>query len=69
MGMMPLSISRETRLTRSTRVCMILNLGMTMAPRMPTQVRSSATARMMIQPIPVAVWSTMTMPPKARMGE
>ena len=65
---MPVRISLDTRLSLSTRVCMILNLGMVSASRARTTVKTATTARAMTQPMEALVCTTMKMPPRARMG-
>ena len=65
---MPLSISRDTRFTRSMSFCMILNFGMATAMRMNMTTKMAATAKAMIQLMEKFVLDTMNMPPTARMG-
>ena len=64
----PVRISLITRLTLSTRLCMILNFGI--ATRNSTRMTRpiSTTARPMIQDIDTLVWNTWMMPPMARIG-
>ena len=64
----PVRISRETRFTRSIRVCIFLNLGMATAISTTISASSTPTATAMIQPMPVRVVATRTMPPMPIIG-
>ena len=64
----PVSTSRLTRLTSSTRCCMVRNCGMATFISTPTSSSIAATASAMIQPRPVFVRATMTMPPRPMIG-
>lgn len=64
----PVSTSRLTRLTLSTRCCMVRNCGMATFISTPTSSSIAATASAMIQPRPVFVRATMTMPPRPMIG-
>ena len=64
----PVSTSRLTRLTSSTRCCMARNCGMAIFMSTPTSSSIAATASAMIQPRPVFVRATMTMPPRPMIG-
>ena len=57
-GMTPSSISRATRLTRSTKRCMLLNLGMVSPMRTPTTADTAITATPMVHSRPVWLAST-----------
>ena len=65
----PVSISRDTKFTRSISFCIILNFGMATAMSMPIMMAITTTASTMIQLIETFVCETMTIPPMARIGE
>ena len=67
-GMMPVRISRLTRFSRSTSVCMILNLGMAMFIRKRMSSSRMATSSTMIQERPLELPMTCSTPPMPRMG-
>ena len=67
-GMMPVRISRLTRFSRSTSVCMILNLGMAMFIRKRMSSSSKATSSTTIQERPEELPMTCSTPPMPRMG-
>ena len=54
-GMMPSSISRATRFTRSTYCCIFLNLGMVRPMRTPTTADTATTATPIVHSRPVRV--------------
>ena len=54
--------------TSSTRCCMVRNCGMATFISTPTSSSIAATASAMIQPRPVFVRATMTMPPRPMIG-
>ena len=58
MGMMPSSISRATRFTRSTYFCIFLNLGMVRPMSTPTTAETAMTATPMVHSRPVWVANT-----------
>ena len=64
----PVSISLDTRFSRSTRDCIFLNFGMAICIRIKTTTEIAATATPMIQPSPVLVLATLTMPPIPMIG-
>ena len=64
----PVSISRDTRFTRSMSFCMILNLGMATFMSTTMSTPMTTTASTMIQLMARFVRDTMMMPPMARMG-
>ena len=64
----PVRISRETRFTRSTSVCIFLNFGMAMDIRTPTMPRMTSTAKAMTQPMPAPVLTTFRIPPIPKIG-
>ena len=67
-GMMPVRISRLTRFSRSTSVCMILNLGMAMFIRKKDEQQQKATSSTTIQERPERLPTTWSTPPMPRMG-
>ena len=67
-GMMPVRISRLTRFSRSTSVCMILNLGMATLIRKRMSSSSKATSSTTIQERPERLPTTWSTPPMPRMG-
>ena len=67
-GMMPVRISRLTRFSRSTSVCMILNLGMATFIRTRMSSSSKATSSTTIQERPEELPMTCSTPPMPRMG-
>ena len=68
MGMMPVRISRLTRFSRSTSVCICLNFGIATFIRMVISTSSAATATKMIQERPVLPAATCKMPPTPKIG-
>ncbi len=54
----PVMISRETKLTRSTKFCNALNFGIVVNSKVNTRTKTAATATPTIQPIPVPVLYT-----------
>ena len=64
----PMSISRDTRFTRSMSFCMILNFGMATLMSTTRMSAIASTATMTIQPIERLVRAIMMTPPIARMG-
>ena len=67
-GITPVRISRLTRFSLSTSVCMILNLGMATLIRTVMSRSRAATSSTMIQARPVLPWVTCITPPMPRMG-
>ena len=67
-GIMPVRISRLTRFSRSTSVCMILNLGMATLIRKRMSSSSKATSSTTIQDSPEELPMTCSTPPMPRMG-
>ena len=67
-GNTPLRISRLTRFSRSTSVCMILNLGMATFIRKRMSSSSKATSSTTIQERPERLPMTCSTPPMPRMG-
>jgi len=63
MTIVPVSISRDTKFTRSTRLCILLNLGMATTISTSTSESTAPTATPIIQPIPVSVPITFMIPP------
>ena len=68
MGIMPVKISRDTRFSRSTSFCMILNLGMANCINTVISASNKATASTMIQVRLEPACATWMMPPMPRMG-
>ena len=64
----PVSISRDTRFTRSTRLCIFLNLGIATTMSTSTSESTAPTATPIIQPIPVLVPVTFMIPPIPMIG-
>ena len=67
-GITPVRISRLTRFSLSTKVCMILNFGMAKFIKKAMRVSSSTTSSTMIHARPVLPCTTWKMPPMPRMG-
>ena len=65
----PVSISLDTRFTRSTSFCMTLNLGIAMTIRVPIRTIIAMTDTTIIHPICAPVFITFIIPPTARIGE
>ena len=63
MGMMPVMISRATRLFRSTSFCMIRNLGMVTPMSTPIATAMTATATTRMDSSPTGFASTRTSEP------
>ena len=64
----PVRISLDTRLTRSTRSCMILNFGSAIAINTPRTTRMPATATTITHPMLAPLSTTFMIPPTARTG-
>ena len=67
-GITPVKISRLTRFSLSTRVCMILNFGIAMFIRNTMRQSRRTTSSTMIQARPVLPCTTWSTPPMPRMG-
>ena len=64
----PVSISRDTRFTLSTSVCMILNFGIAMPTSVNINTRIAITATAIIHSIPDFVFATFMIPPIPTIG-
>ena len=64
----PVRISLDTRFSRSTSFCIILNLGIAICMRSRTISMMTRTATPMIHPIPVRVPATLMIPPIPMIG-
>ncbi len=64
----PVSVSRDTRFTRSMSFCMILNFGMATFISTTSTQPMMTTATMTIQPMERSVRAIMMMPPMAKIG-
>ncbi len=64
----PVRISRETRFTLSTRVCMILNFGIAIPTSVKMKIMIAITATAITHSIPDFVLATFTIPPIPMIG-